>query len=37
VRITTRTAENDPFNCLYSTIHEVGHAAYEQGIDPAYR
>ena len=24
VRITTRTAEEDPFNCLYSTIHEVG-------------
>ncbi len=37
VRITTRTSESDPFYCLYSTIHEVGHAAYEQGIDPAYR
>ncbi len=37
VRITTRTAEDDPFNCIYSTIHEVGHACYEQGIDPAYR
>lgn len=36
VRITTRTVETDPFNCLYSTIHEVGHAAYEQGIDSAY-
>ncbi|WP_407493330.1 carboxypeptidase M32 [Pseudooceanicola sp. MF1-13] len=36
VRITTRVAENDPFNCFYSTIHEVGHACYEQGIDPAY-
>ncbi|WP_037315826.1 carboxypeptidase M32 [Ruegeria halocynthiae] len=36
VRITTRTSEVDPFNCFYSTIHEVGHAAYEQGIDPAY-
>lgn len=33
VRITTRTSENDPFNCFYSTIHEVGHAAYEQGIN----
>ncbi len=32
VRITTRTAEDDPFNCFYSTIHEVGHAAYEQGV-----
>ncbi|SEO95802.1 carboxypeptidase Taq [Salinihabitans flavidus] len=36
VRITTRTSEIDPFNCLYSTIHEVGHACYEQGIDDAY-
>ncbi|SFA79441.1 carboxypeptidase Taq [Poseidonocella pacifica] len=36
VRITTRTAADDPFNCLYSTIHEVGHATYEQGIDDAY-
>ncbi|SFQ41695.1 carboxypeptidase Taq [Roseivivax halotolerans] len=36
VRITTRTAEDDPFNCLYSTIHEVGHASYEQNVDPAY-
>lgn len=33
VRITTRTSLNDPFNCFYSTVHEVGHAAYEQGID----
>lgn len=37
VRITTRVDETDPFNCLYSTIHEVGHAAYEQAIDPGYR
>ncbi|MFN3280800.1 MAG: carboxypeptidase M32 [Tabrizicola sp.] len=36
VRITTRVNETDPFNCFYSTIHEVGHAAYEQGIDLAY-
>lgn len=36
VRITTRTVPDDPFNCLYSTIHEVGHACYEQGIDSAY-
>ena len=28
--------EVDPFNCFYSTIHEVGHAAYEQGVDAAY-
>jgi len=36
VRITTRTSPTDPFNCFYSTIHEVGHAAYEQGIDAAH-
>ena len=36
VRITTRTNASDPFNCFYSTIHEVGHAAYEQNIDEAY-
>ena len=36
VRITTRVAEDDPFNCLYSTIHEVGHACYEQNIDQNY-
>ncbi len=32
VRITTRTSATDPFNCFYSTIHEVGHACYEQNI-----
>ena len=36
VRITTRTSERAPFNCIYSTIHEVGHASYEQAVDPAY-
>ncbi|MHC0052811.1 carboxypeptidase M32 [Actibacterium sp. D379-3] len=36
VRITTRVVEPEPFNCLYSTIHEVGHGCYEQRIDPAY-
>jgi carboxypeptidase Taq len=36
VRITMRTDPADPFNAIYSTIHETGHAAYEQGVDPAY-
>jgi len=36
VRITTRTNTVDPFNCFYSTIHEVGHACYEQNIDPVH-
>ena len=35
VRITTRVNEADPQDCLYSTLHEVGHAVYEQGLDPA--
>lgn len=37
VRITTRTEALDPFNCFYSTIHEVGHGCYEQNIDQTYR
>ncbi|MEJ6394642.1 carboxypeptidase M32 [Gymnodinialimonas sp. 2305UL16-5] len=32
VRITTRVDEAEPLGCLYSTIHEVGHATYEQNI-----
>ncbi len=32
VRITTRVDENDLANLLYSTIHELGHALYEQGL-----
>lgn len=36
VRITTRVVVRDPFNCFYSTVHEVGHACYEQNIDTAY-
>ncbi|WBU54669.1 carboxypeptidase M32 [Paracoccus sp. SCSIO 75233] len=35
-RITTRVVTADPFNCLYSTIHEVGHSNYELGIDSDY-
>ena len=34
VRITTRIDEADPRDCIYSVIHEVGHALYEQGLDP---
>ncbi len=32
VRITTRVDEANPMGCLYSTIHELGHALYEQGL-----
>ena len=36
VRITTRFNENDLSDGLFSTIHESGHAMYEQGINLAY-
>ena len=36
VRITIRFDENDPLGSIYSTIHEVGHALYEQNIDQIY-
>jgi len=36
VRITTRVDEAEPLGCLYSTVHEVGHGAYEQNIARAY-
>jgi carboxypeptidase Taq len=32
VRITTRVKENDLSEALFSTLHESGHAMYEQGI-----
>ncbi|HEU4724355.1 MAG TPA: carboxypeptidase M32 [Candidatus Eisenbacteria bacterium] len=35
VRITTRVQENDLTDALFSTLHEAGHALYEQGVDPA--
>jgi carboxypeptidase Taq len=35
VRITTRYLEDFFPSSLFSTIHETGHALYEQGIDPA--
>ncbi len=35
VRITTRVNEWDLTDALFSTLHEAGHAIYEQGIDAA--
>jgi carboxypeptidase Taq len=35
VRITTRFDEGDIGQALFSTIHEAGHAMYEQGVAPA--
>jgi carboxypeptidase Taq len=36
VRITTRVKERDLSDALFSTIHEAGHAMYEQGIRRDY-
>jgi carboxypeptidase Taq len=36
VRITTRVKENYLAECLFSNIHEAGHALYEQGVDIVY-
>jgi len=36
VRITTRVKPNDLGEALFSTLHEAGHALYEQGINPDY-
>jgi len=36
VRITTRVQPNDFTDSLFSTLHEAGHAMYEQGIDPTF-
>ncbi len=36
VRITTRVKENDLGEAVFSTMHESGHAMYEQGINMAY-
>jgi carboxypeptidase Taq len=36
VRITTRVKENDLADALFSTLHEAGHALYEQGVEAAF-
>jgi carboxypeptidase Taq len=35
VRVTTRIHDSLEPGCVFSTMHEVGHALLEQGIDPA--
>lgn len=35
VRITTRVIEDMMTSAMFSTMHESGHAMYDQGIDPA--
>ena len=34
VRITTRYDARQPFQLLFGTLHEAGHALYEQGVHP---
>lgn len=36
VRITTRVKEKYLADALFSTLHEAGHAMYEQGVNPDY-
>jgi carboxypeptidase Taq len=36
VRVTTRYDEHDFRTAIFGTIHEGGHALYEQNIDPAF-
>ena len=36
VRITTRFEPEKPMAMVFSTMHEAGHAMYEQGVNPAY-
>ncbi len=36
VRVTTRFDPNRLSPALFATLHEAGHALYEQGVDPAY-
>ncbi|HZR47438.1 MAG TPA: carboxypeptidase M32, partial [Candidatus Manganitrophaceae bacterium] len=36
VRITTRVDERDLLSSLFSSIHEGGHALYDQGLNPDY-
>jgi carboxypeptidase Taq len=36
VRITTRVREHDVTDALFSTMHEAGHALYEQGVAAAF-
>lgn len=36
VRITTRYEDDNPIATVFSTMHEAGHAMYEQGSNPDY-
>jgi carboxypeptidase Taq len=36
VRITTRFVSRHPFEMLFGSMHETGHALYEQGVAPVW-
>jgi carboxypeptidase Taq len=36
VRITTRFEPQQPLTAVFATMHETGHALYEQGVDPRW-
>jgi carboxypeptidase Taq len=36
VRITTRWVEGQPFGTLFGSMHETGHALYEQGVSDVH-
>ncbi|MBN2004852.1 MAG: carboxypeptidase M32 [Anaerolineae bacterium] len=36
VRVTTRLLKNRPQSAFFSSLHEGGHALYEQGINPEF-
>ncbi len=36
VRLTTRYKKNDLRSAIFGTVHECGHALYEQGINPDF-
>jgi len=36
VRITTRFEVDNPVNTLFNTMHETGHALYDQGVNQSY-
>ena len=37
VRITTRWVEGQPLSLMFGTMHEAGHAMYEQGVSSVHR
>jgi len=36
VRITSRHTPNEPLSLIFGSVHEAGHALYEQGLNPAF-